>query len=231
MALWLDATNASSLHYGDENGSVAVWEDLSGLSNHAVMYSLARAPRIASVAIGSLSALMFMDQHLELTNKQCMAGITGVTFMIVFRLGISIPMTTPFGNVGADMTTEDEQYGSALNWEGDFYENIGTSDRQTVGSDTALVFATNKTHLLCSAGDPTNGTQMYVNGTQVASWTYGTAYTNYLWSVGRTHGMGFGSQNWYFQGAIGEIRIYDHRLSNTDLSTTHAELKTKWGIP
>ena len=150
--------------------------------------------------------------------------------MIIFRLGSVIPMTTMFGNVGASMTTESVQFASALNWEGVFYENIGTSDRQTVGSNITLGFATNKTHLLCIAGDPAHGTQMYMNGTQVATWTYGDAYTNYLWSIGRTHGMGYDVNNFYFQGIIGEIRIYDHRLSNDDLSTTHAEMKTKWGI-
>ena len=228
MALWLDSKNATSVHYGDTNGSVSVWEDLSGLSNHAVMYSLARAPRIASNAIGSSTALTFSNQHLELTNKQCMAGITGVTFMIVFRLGGTLSVTTPFGNVGVNMTTEATKYGSALNYSGTFFENIGSSDRQTVGSSTALGFATNKTHLLCIAGDPTNGTTMYVNGTQVATWTYGSGYTNYMWAIGRTHGLGFGASNWYFEGTIGEIRIYDHRLSNADLTTTQSELLSKW---
>ena len=129
------------------------------------------------------------------------------------------------------MTSEAEKYGSELSYAGTFFENIGCSDRQTVGSTTALGLATNKTHLLCVAGDPANGTQVYVNGTQVATWTYGGGYANYLWAVGRTHGLGFGVNNWYFQGTIGEIRIYDHRLSNTDLSTAHTELKTKWGMP
>ena len=155
----------------------------------------------------------------------------GVTFMIVFRTGITISTTTPFGNVGANMTAEAEQYGSALDFDGECYENIGSSERQSLGSSTALGFATNRTHLLCIAGDPTNGTHMYVNGTQVATWTYGGGYTNYPWAVGRTDGMGFSVNNWYFEGTIGEIRIYDHRLSNADLSTTHTELKTKWGIP
>ena len=43
--------------------------------------------------------------------------------------------------------------------------------------------------------------------------------------------MGYDVNNFYFKGIIGEIRIYDHRLSNEDRSTTHAEMKTKWGIP
>ena len=230
--LWFDATDESSIHYGNQIGSVAVWEDLSGLGNHAVMYSLPRAPTIASNAIGTLNALMFNDQHLELTNMQCMAGLTGVTFIVVFRLGDTIPITTPFGNVGPTMNTESVQYGNHLNWLDEAYEIIGSSERINLGSNTALGIAANKTHVLCITGDALDMTRMYINGTQVASWPYGGDYTNYLWAVGRTYGKLFGFPNGWlcFQGAIGEIRIYDHRLSWTERQLVFHEIGTKWSV-
>ena len=232
MALWFDATDASTIRRGNTTGSVALWEDLSGLSNHAVMYSLARAPTVTTNAIGTANALMFNDQHLELTNKQCMAGLTGVTFMVVFRLGNTIPIITPFGNVGPDMNTASVQYGSHLNWLNNAYEIIGSSDRRSLGSNAALGIAANKTHLICISGDASDMTRMYVNGTEVATWPYGGGYTEYLWAVGRTHGKLFGfPTGWLcFQGAIGEIRIYDHRLSSFDRQMLFLDMERKWSI-
>ena len=233
MALWLDATSETSLHYANTTGSVAVWEDLSGLSNHAVMYSLVRAPTLSRKGIGTSNALLFNDQHLELTNKQCMASMTGVTFMVVVRLGSTIPIITPFGNVGVDMNTASVQYANLLNWSDQASEIIGSSAAINLGSPSGIGIAANKTHLICISGDATDKTRMYVNNIEVASWTYGSNYTNYYWAVGRTYGKMFGfPTGWLcFQGTIGEIRIYDHRLSNTDLSTTQTDMKTKWGIP
>ena len=101
-----------------------------------------------------------------------------------------------------------------------------------LGSYAALGIAANKTHLITIRGDASDMTRMYINGTEVASWAYGADYTTYLWAVGRTHGKLFGfPTGWLcFQGAIGEIRIYDHRLSTEALTTVHAELQSKWGM-
>lgn len=228
MVLWLDATDATSMQQSDT--SVTRWKDRSGLNNHAVMQTLSQAPTISTNAIGSATALMFKNQSLELTNKQCMAGIDGVTFMVVFRLGSLIPLAMPFGNVGVNLDSESVEWGDALNWETVTYANIGSAARVQVGTNTALGLASNKTHLLCIAGDSTDGTRMYMNGTQVATWTYGANYRDYLWAVGRTHGKGYGTLNWYFEGAIGEIRIYDHRLLTDDLNTETTGMKLKWGI-
>ena len=232
MALWFDATNESSLHYGNETGSVAVWEDLSGLSNHAVMYSLARAPTIATNAIGSSNALMFNDQHLELTNMQCMAGMTGVTFVIVFRLGNTVPIVVPFANVGTNMSTASVQFGGALNWLDEAYEIIGSSTRLNLGSYAALGIAANKTHVICISGDASDMTRMYINGTPVETWAYGGDYTTYLWAVGREYGKMFGFPNGWlcFEGAIGEIRIYDHRLSPIERQNVFSEMGTKCSV-
>ena len=233
MALWLDATDSTSVHVASGTSSVTTWEDRSGLSNHANSPSLTYAPVLASNAIGSSSAVTFNTQCLELTNKQCMAGFTGLTYMVVFRLGGTVPLCNPVGNVGPDMNTPSVEYASSLNWSTETYENIGTNTRRTLGSFAALGIAANKTHLVTITGDTSdNTTYMYTNGTQVASWAYGTAYRDYYWSVGRTYGRGTGSSSWYLiGGTIGEIRIYDNRLSTTDLGTVHTAMKTKWGIP
>ena len=233
MALWLDATDTTSVHVSKGTSSVTMWEDLSGLSNHANSASLTYAPVLASNAIGSSSALKFDTQCLELTNKQCMAGFTGLTYLVVFRLGGTVPLCNPVGNVGPDMNTASVEYASSLNWSSHTYENIGTAARLDVGLYASLGIAVNKTHLVTITGDKSdNMTYMYTNGTQVASWAYGTAYRDYYWSVGRTNGGGTGSSSWYLiGGTIGEIRIYDNRLSTTDLGTVHTAMKTKWGIP
>ena len=232
MRLWFDATNESSMHYGNASGSVAVWEDLSGLGNHALMYSLSRAPTIASNAIGSSNALMFNDQHLELTNMQCMAGITGVTFIVVFRLGNTVPIVVPFANVGTSMNTASVQFGGSLNWLDEAYEIIGSSTRLNLGSHAALGIAANKTHVVCVSGDASDMTRMYINGTQVATWAYGGDYTTLLWAVGREYGKMFGFPNGWlcFEGAIGEIRIYDHRLSPVERQVVFSEMETKWSV-
>ena len=228
-ALWLDATDSSSIYLN--NTRVSLWEDLSGLSNHAMTDYPWRAPTVLTNGIGSATALKFDDQFLDLTNKQCMAGMAGVTFMMAFGLGDMIPLSMPFGNVGTEFDLESVQFGSALNWEAEVFENIGSSERMDLGTYQKIGYAKNKNYLLCIAGDTTDITRMYINGTQVATWNYGDGYMDYLWAVGRTHGMGYGTINWCFTGTIGEIRIYDHRLTTTELDAAHTAMKSKWGIP
>ena len=232
MALWLDATDTTSVHVAGGTSSVTTWEDLSGLSNHATFTSLLYSPVLASNAIGSSRAITFNGQCLELTNKQCMAGFAGLTYMVVFRLGGTVPQCNPVGNVGPDMNTPSLEYASSMNWSSHTYENIGTAARLDVGTYAALGIAANKTHLVTITGDTSdNTTYMYTNGTQVTTWAYGTAYRDYYWSVGRTNGRGSGSSSWYLiGGTIREIRIYDNRLSTSDLSDAHTKMKSKWGI-
>ena len=246
LRLWLNAADTASI-LNTTSGSitegslVGQWKDLSGNNNHAIMYSAATTPTWSATGINSKSALVFNSKHLELTTNNFMTGFTALTFMAVFQQGSIITKSHMLGNVGTSYSLAfryffnkkhlepSNHYGSTLNWENTTHENLGTNDRVFLGAPGDVGLAINQTHLYCLSGDTSdNTTKLHVNGKYILSFPYGTGYTGLSWSIGRISAPSLTRET--FVGNIGEIRVYNERLTDEQRSSVTSVLRNKWGF-
>ena len=245
MRLWLNAADTTSILNTTsgaitEGSLVGKWKDLSGNNNHAIMYNVSTAPTWSATAINSKSALVFNSKHLELTTNNFMTGFTALTFMAVFQQGSIITKSHMLGNVGSTYALAlrrvfviknrlhtSTHYGSTLNWTNTTHENLGSNDRVYLGAPGDVGLAVNQTQLYCLSGDTSdNTTNLYVNGKYMLSFPYGAGYTNLFWSIGRISALS--STRETFVGNIGEIRVYNQRLTDAQRNAVTAVLREKW---
>jgi hypothetical protein len=235
MVLWLDAMSSDSIWDASvaslalEGAVVGLWEDISGCGNHAIMNNSATAPTLVANGINSKPALQFTQSFLRFVNGQIFNGLTGFTFMAVFRSDTTVSKSHVFGIAGSTVPGRGIDYSSHLDYGGTTLENLGTSNRVSLGSSASLGLAPNKNHLFCITGDASDMTRVYMNGTQVTTYAYGSRYTEYWWMIGRTFGVGIPNAE-LFQGWIGEIKIYTYQLNATQLQTETAAMLSKWQI-
>ena len=71
-------------------------------------------------------------------------------------------------------------------------------------------------------------TKLHVNGKYISSFPYGAGYANLFWSIGRISALS--STRETLIGNIGEIRVYNQRLTDAQRNAVTAVLREKWGF-
>jgi hypothetical protein len=223
-ALWLDASDASTLFDATTGGSlvaadgaVARWEDKSGNTRHATQAtSGARPVRKTSVQNGRDVVRFDGEDDFLLPASNPMTGAASGMLFIVAKNDHDPPISAfsaghPFGQTG--------NFGSHLPWEdGVIYENFGTTVRKVVGNPATSLESPFIYNVLSASAQYA----AWLNGTQIFSTT-----SNAVGASGILIGTG---APFAYKGIICEILVFPTALSTTDRQAVESYLATKWGI-
>jgi hypothetical protein len=208
-SLWLDAADLTSLTVS--GGAVSQWNDKSGNANNATQSTSGNQPTSGSITQNGLNVL-------NLTSKTMTYPTISLTTMTVFCVYRQLDFTSyrqPL-SVGAFAF---------------FYANGGTvgigrlavtdevlANWSTYGLNTSAYTIYGGT--VSIAGSTT--TNMYFNGTNVASNTVNSSGGVVRYEIGRSELSN--------SGYIAEVLIYNSVLSQTNRQSVESYLAQKWGL-
>ena len=208
-SLWLDAADLTSLTVS--GGAVSQWNDKSGNANNATQSTSGNQPTSGSITQNGLNVL-------NLTSKTMTYPTISLTTMTVFCVYRQLDFTSyrqPL-SVGAFAF---------------FYANGGTVGIGRLGV-TDEVLANYSTYGLTSSVYTIYGgtvsisgsttTNMYFNGTNVASNTVNSSGGVVRYEIGRSELTN--------SGYIAEVLLYNSVLSQTNRQTVESYLAQKWGL-
>lgn len=247
MTIWLDADDASTITSGSGNG-ISQWRDKSGNNYSWSMSTSSKQPQRGTRFQNGRNVLDFnggfgdkqaltMDQGVA-THKFTTDG--DASFFIAFLSDQSpapgVFMTNnPFGSPGNGFFWSFSTNGR-LDWY--LYPGVG-GGIASVGAGFTQPTGTNNTFYVGSVlTDPGNGTAanrsfvrynkgtVYNQNTSTQSPSTGNPSGNL--TIGGS--VGAVSNGDYFDGIIGEIIIYNTKLSNVDRDKTIDYLMAKWGV-
>ena len=252
MVFWIDAVDIPQL----DGSLVYQWNDKSGNSNHAVQSDPLLAPVYKTSEINGLPSVVFdgVSDRLE-SMSQIISGTTDRTIFGVFRsdgLGYNptdsdpnapdvfhyaSPLLTLHGtdvrvsDPGTDYTISIE-WGLRLRTKGNAHYFISTGELPSV--------ITNRWSTSFD-GPNTTGSKIRLNGIEnpflsttsdapINTGVSSKSYIGYTKNQGTTDPTDSNTLGSSFTGPIGEIIIFNRRL--TDIETTQIEsyLISKWGI-
>lgn len=231
LAVWLDASDASTLYDSTTGGSlvnadgtVARWEDKSGNSRHATQSSSVSRPVRKTTQLNGLAALQFdgSDDWMQIAQNTIGNG-GNLSVFVVMRItslsagaravlnkgdGATFPQTV------WEMSASNPWYGFAAG--GQWYASTGSS-------------LSVPTTLLLSGRTENRTSQFIVNGANSGSASSQSPSVNDISQFIGIMGTGTsGSGN--LAASVGELAIYDSALSPGDMASVSAYLMAKWGI-
>ena len=220
--LWLDAADTSSLTFSS-GSNISQWKDKSGLNNHATSYN---TPVLTANAINTYQAIATPTNQYFLGAT----SITGTTLTVfsVAQTSRTIPNTaidqrlvSLAGNSGADYSSTAVVIG-LFNQGSSVNKGISTYRTTTIASNA---ISQNTPFQAVCEYDGTNGFQWkdgVSGGSSASTGTFGIAK------------YGIGNQAnptaEYWNGAVGEVIIYNVALSDTNRQKVEGYLAWKWGI-
>lgn len=232
---------ADSLALSD-NDPVSSWTDSSGLGNHATQGTGGAQPTYKTNIQNGLPVIRFdgAGDWLEVSDTSIIGGNSGISVFIVFKQAVNnvtkalltkwdyqtegcFMATTYLGTIGqiemfvANATNDaggNNQYTTDIYPTDDYSVNFYTISIVYDGTQ--------------AAGDKI---KFYLDGALKSSNTNGTVpasltSANSTLKVGRAGGV----IDWFFNGDIGEVVLYDSALSNPDRTAVEDYLTTKWGL-
>jgi len=235
--VWLDASDTATIT--ESGNAVSAWTDKSVNAYVFQQTTATSKPTTNTRTINSLNVIDFDGTNDELVGT----AATSTWNFFHNATGGTIFFACIADSVPDGASTLATTGGASANDPG-FYNYITTAPKHStfIGSSSGFVVRnTTTTNLsfgtavvLALKTDPSNGTEVdrakmfRNNNTNIASYIGGTAsFTtdNALQSL-RFGGPGFN----YFDGAFGEILVYDSQLSSANIDANMTYLKTKWGI-
>jgi hypothetical protein len=214
--LWLDAADSSTITFGT-GSSVASWRDKA--NNYAVANSSASYRPVYSqgtIRFDGVTSISYLDIP-TLT-------IGSSTFSIFFVARNTSTTTDPGNASSPQIFWPLSGNGSgALSINGWISTNI-----QGVNNNINSTLLKNQYYLFSyTFGVTTNVEQLYVNGTSVGTYSKGSAYTSSLYRIGA---INTSSQQFSFDGNIGEILVYNTALTTSERQRIEGYLSQKWGL-
>jgi hypothetical protein len=219
-ALWLDASDASTLYDAATGGSlvaadgaVARWEDKSGNSKHATQGTGSFQPVRKTAILNGLDIIRFDGIDNLLTTSQILSAQPATAFAVV--------KTTK--NDSPTLGASSESTGGA---------SIGVCARR--GSGTHILYCGAVLASGTFPNTPTILTNMingvssaiYNCGSLITSGDCGTRYD--IRAVGHNFNAGGGPS--YFGGDIAEILVFPTPLSTPNRQAVERYLNAKWAI-
>ena len=205
LSLWLDAADISTTTFST-GSNVIQWTDKSGSANNAT-----KDPgdvTMITTFVNGIQAIEFLYGRMLFETPKLFAGTTSSSVFIVIK-----PSTTSTGHpIGTRL-----DFDSHFNVDNVLYENIGFSERQTMGALYPPSILQIYENIANDGGD----TYLYKNGIEVGKKPYGNGYTLADFSIGAAS---------FFYGTICEILIYNSALSTINRQTVEAYLAAKWGL-
>lgn len=230
LALWLDASDASSITL-DGSSNVSQWNDKSGNGKHAAQAVTLNRPSYPSGRIGGLPAVLF-DGTNDGLQVASMTLPVSLTIFAVFDQDntnqkwflIEHSADTNFNN------------GMFLYAATPYYAVRRNPDSNTHGV-TGLPFYSTSARQLSFLADTTLSpsgaiARYWLNGSPLTPDAgSGTTVPNTEVTTTLNIGARNGGASVQFDGAMGEVIIYNRPLGTTERQTIETYLKTKWGTP
>ena len=222
--LWLDASDTSSMSFSGGTSNITQWRDKSGLNNHATSYN---TPVLTANAINTYQAVATPTTQYFLGAT----SITGTTLTVfsVAQTSRAIPNTgidqrlVSLENAGYVDYTRDDGVIALFNQGGS--STISTYRNYQFGIIAESAITRNAPFQAVSKYDGTNGflwKDGVSGGSNASTGTF--AITKY----------GIGNQanptTEYWNGAIGEVLIYNVGLNDTQRQKVEGYLGWKWGL-
>lgn len=224
--LWLDAEQGVYSDAGTtlavNNDAVYQWNDQSGNANHVTQVTSGNRPTLKTAGINSKNSIEFADPE----------------FMDSSTPVVSAPNTIFAVHV---MTSSDTNGG--VIWDSDanvrhafFWNNAGSPDSfraAAVNNEDTIIGTSGGKHLFEYVTAVTyNGasSSIYMNGADVGDGSVDLGSNNLDGITLGTLRAGLGGGNYYLNGQIAEVIVYDSALSTTDRETVQTYLANKWGI-
>jgi len=219
--LWLDASDTSSMSFSGGTSNITQWRDKSGLSNHATSYN---TPVLTANAINTYQAVATPTTQYLLGAT----SITGTTLTV-----FSVAQTSRvIPNTGIDQRLVSLENAGNVDYSRDdgviALFNQGSSSTISTyrqGSIAGSTITQNAPFQAVSKYDGTNGflwKDGVSGGSNASTGTF--AITKY----------GIGNQanptSEYWNGAIGEVLIYNVALNDTQRQKVEGYLASKWGL-
>lgn len=242
LRIWFDAQNAESQSY---SGSVLRMENLGG-TGHALSKGGTGLPdMVGTSGINNKPAVRFandagQNQYLEVIDTPAIRGTDGITIVIVHKPdenGESVPYDVTFLTLdGTDGITQ-EYYG--FGYQGKTTESDLFLNQHTIGES---VRRSAPLSLEANYLSPEISSYRGVSGAS-GNASYFSRMDSYLGGspglnpkelsgdgyIGAGIDPGVGLKD-YFTGDIGEVIVYEDKISDTDLDRLIAYLKVKWGF-
>jgi hypothetical protein len=213
LILNLDAGNASSY-----NGSGTLWTDLSPTGNNGTLVNGVGY----SSSNGGILTFDGINDYVSVADN---AGLRFGTGGYAISLWIK---PSSFGNSKVLI-----QKGAALGGWQIYYDASGFLHftQQFVVDIPTILFSINqwKNIVLTSNGGTDRNISMYVNGTSTGTYTC-TANQNYNLTSTLTIGADGVGNNYYLNGSIPNVSLYNRKLNSDEVTQNYTALKTRFGL-
>ena len=209
--MWLDATTTSL-------GAISSWADKSGSGNSPVQATGANQPVNTANQINGLPALVFDGANDYLTIAALAGGnlTTSTMFFLAKRAVSGVGSAGVYLADGVDSTNRQAILSNnvaQLLWS------------YAGGAVNTTTVADNLVHVHCCTFAGNSSSAYYLDNTNIGTSDIGS---NQL--AGLTIGARYNNVQ-TFNGAIGEVIIYNRALSTTEISSLYKYFKNKWGLP
>lgn len=228
---WHDASDVSTLYDATSNGSavaadaaIARWEDKSGNGWHLINATSGERPLRKTAIQNSLDCVLFdgIDDKLATFSNFSETGDADVSVFVAYQKTASTQ-------------------GYLFGW-GNVFLSLGAFGLYDDGIFTAVAFAGNNNFILTSINTSFNllsilkstgaintTTTSRLNRTSNASTGHSTSTPNIQsnpFALGR-----WANFTGIFKGYVGEVIIYDSKISDANRDSVESYLRTKWGTP
>lgn len=236
LALWLDASDASTLFTDDAGTTPATsdgdvigkWADKSGAGRHHKQSTGARKPVLKKAAQNSKDVIEFSASAFNyLVPDIDFTSLTAATAFWVVKAATDYPSVTSsnsgfchYGQVSSGYPT------THYPWSGDgiIYDSFGTTQRKTTVNPSTALDQWN-IYSVCTAS---SGWTNWLNSTQL----YATATNSVAFCTTATAKMGSNDDNVYkFDGRLAEFIVYNSELSAGNRKLVRDYLRAKWNTP
>ena len=207
------------------NDPIETWMDQSGEDNHLTQSSSGSRPLYKTSIINSLPALQFDGSNDHFTLPDVLSGASAGEVFIVIQIDTDPPSAG--GGEQSGIWNMDGDAGSACHYcysDGTIYDAWGSTARKTTANPTPSLTSPHIYNVSSAAGAWTNrldGTQLHTTGSNTFSSFSGDRY------LGRSRD---GGSDYWLDGYIAEILIYDNVLSGGDRTTILEGLADIYGI-
>ncbi|AYL96317.1 LamG-like jellyroll fold domain-containing protein [Mucilaginibacter celer] len=218
--------NSPMLSYPFESGSLTDW---SGLSNNGTLQGTTLPTTVADRNGLANGAYSFSGTN---ASPQYISTTTQYT-PLIFSYSVWFKTTTAGGKLigiggnqtGSNATQDRNLY---MNDAGQLYYGVYNNGTVTINTPSGTAYNDGLWHHVIVTDGPTNGMQIYVDGTLKASTsTYTTPQQiSEFWRIGGDSLQGWPSRpsNDYFVGTLDDIAIYNHELSASEITSNDMNL-------
>ncbi len=221
LVLWLDSSDLQSfeppIRRGNGDVRIAVWRDLSGRGNDAKQPDAAKQPLWSAEAFGDSPGLVFSGGQTLLVPMPC--GRAG-TILVTLR-----PKAAGNMRFLGCYRNQGEHVGLCLRSDGSVWaEALTPGNAAAVARSNASAYKA-ETRLLVGQSWGKSLSLIGVGSVPAAPFKGDADVFPGPWGIG---GAFLKQQAEYFNGATGEVLVFDRELNGAELESLSGELVAKW---